>query len=486
MSECARPGHAIAAMVLVALQGCAAGPDFVRPAAPTSTRYTLSDPTAVAGEAGSAAQQIWPGAAVPLRWWQAFRSPALDQVLDLALTTSPTLQAARATLAQANDLLVAARGPTYPQVTLDASASRGNAGAARSGSGRLSQLSIGPAISYTPDLAGGIGRRIEQAQALVDYQRALWAAAYLALTGNTVLQAIALASAHAQIAAAQDIVAVDQRNLDLVQLSAAAGRSAQLDVLTAQSQLASDRGLLPPVQQQASVARHALAVLAGTTAADWSPPGLELTQLALPRALPLSLPSELVRRRPDIVAAEAQLHAASAAIGVASAQLYPNLTLSASWTAAASSAGALFGSGSNLWNIAAGLVAPVFDGHTLAAQRSAAINAYAAQLGNYRQTVLQAFGQVADVLESLQNDAALLDAQRKALDTARAALDLTQQGYQAGQANLLQLLQAQRLYQQARLGHARASAQRYADTAQLFIVMGGAIPPAADLTQRTR
>jgi NodT family efflux transporter outer membrane factor (OMF) lipoprotein len=277
---------------------------------------------------------------------------------------------------------------------------------------------------------------------------------------------------------------VDQRNLDLVQLSAAAGRSAQLDVLTAQSQLASDRGLLPPVQQQASVARHALAVLAGTTAADWSPPGLELTQLALPRALPLSLPSELVRRRPDIVAAEAQLHAASAAIGVASAQLYPNLTLSASWTAAASSAGALFGSGSNLWNIAAGLVAPVFDGHTLAAQRSAAINAYAAQLGNYRQTVLQAFGQVADVLESLQNDAALLDAQRKALDTARAALDLTQQGYQAGQANLLQLLQAQRLYQQARLGHARASAQRYADTAQLFIVMGGAIPP--DLTQRTR
>ena len=462
------------ALLLVLVQGCAAGPDFKPPQAPASTRYTQADPATHALDDGAEEQLLSADAAVSRRWWEAFRSSALDSVIDLGLASSPTLESARATLAQANEVLVAAQGPTYPQLTVAASASRGNSTTARTGSSGRNQLGVGPALSYTPDLAGGIARRIEQAHAQVDYQRMQWAVAYLALTGNTVLQAIALASANEQIASAQDIIAVDLRNRELVQLSNLAGKSSQLDALTAESQLATDRALLPPLQQQASVAGHTLAVLAGQSPGNWSPPAFDLTMLALPRALPLSLPSGLVHRRPDIMAAEAQLHAANAAIGIASAQLYPAVTLSASGTLAAASAGALLSPGSDVWSLAAGLLAPVFDGHTLAAQRAAAIDAYAALLANYRQTVLQAYAEVASVLEALQHDAALLDAQRRAYTVARTALDLTQQSYQAGQASLLQLLDAQRIYQQARLGLARARAQRYSDTAQFFIVMGGA------------
>ena len=463
-----------AALLLVLVQGCAAGPDFKPPQAPASTRYTQADPATHALDDGAEEQLLSADAAVSLRWWEAFRSSALDSVIDLGLASSPTLESARATLAQASEVLVAAQGPTYPQLTIAASASRGNGAPARTGSGGRNQLGVGPALSYNPDLAGGIARRIEQAHAQLDYQRMQWAVAYLALTGNTVRQAIALASANEQIAAAQDIIAVDLRNRELVQLSNLAGKSSQLDALTAESQLATDRALLPPLQQQASVAGHTLAVLAGQSPGNWSPPAFDLTMLALPRALPLSLPSGLVHRRPDIMAAEAQLHAANAAIGIASAQLYPAVTLSASWTVAAGSAGALLSAGSDVWSVAAGLLAPVFDGHTLAAQRAAAIDAYAALLANYRQTVLQAYAEVASVLEALQHDAALLDAQRRAYTVAQTALDLTQQSYQAGQASLLQLLDAQRIYQQARLGLARARAQRYSDTAQFFIVMGGA------------
>lgn len=248
-------------------------------------------------------------------------------------------------------------------------------------------------------------------------------------------------------------------------------------MLTAESQLASDRALLPPLLQQASVARHAIAVLVGKESANWSAPDFDFGTLVLPSELPLSLPSDLVRHRPDIQATEAQLHAANAAIGIASAQLYPNITLTASWTAA-SAGGALFANPSHLWDIAADLVAPVFNGGTLQAQRNAAVDAYAAQLGTYRQTVLQAFAQVADVLQALANDAALLEAQRKALDVAQSTLDLTQQSYQAGQASFLQIIEAQRLYQQARLGYVRAKAQRYLDTLQLFVALGGAQPDA--------
>ncbi|WP_426056539.1 efflux transporter outer membrane subunit [Janthinobacterium sp. PSPC2-1] len=471
-----RPGGVAAALLLAsALPGCTVGPDFVRPAAPSFEHYTRQDPAALTDGEGGVTQALRREQAVPVRWWQAYGSPALDELVATAVDGSATLESARATVAQARHVLDAARGARYPRIDLTASAARTHGARDGGQGGAANVLSFGPAVNANTDAFGANRRRVEQAQALADYQLAQWQAAQLSLSGNTVLQAIALAAAREQIAAVGDIIAVDRRNLELVRLASEAGKSARLDVLTAESQLDSDRALLPPLQQQASVAAHALAVLAGKTA-PWEPPPFTLQDFSLPAELPLVLPSLLVRRRPDILAAQAQLHAASAAIGIVSAQLYPDITLSAQWTATGASVGGLFG-GASLWNLAANLVAPVFDAGTRAAQRAAATDAYAAQLGAYRQALLQAFGQVADTLESLRHDAALLEAQRKALGTALAVLDLTRQSYQAGQASLLQLLESQRQYQQARLGHARAQGQRYADTAQWFIAMGGAPSP---------
>jgi len=461
------------------LTGCAAsrGPDYVPPADPQETRYRPERRAATDPEGAVARQHMNGRAEVPRRWWQAFGSPEIDALVTRAIAASPTLESAQASVAQADALVRAAGGSLYPQLSLQATATRGNSAAIKGGTGAAgNQLGIGPLLTYAPDVFGSTARRIELARAQADLQFAQQAAAELALAGNTTVQAIALAGARAQALAAQDIVALDERNVELVRVATEGGKSAHLDLLTAESQLASDRALLPPLLQQESVAVHALAVLQGRATAEPVPPLLDLEALTVPADVPLVLPSQLVRRRPDIAAAEAQLHEANAAIGIATAQLYPSVTLSASWTSVAATAGGLFGSGTSVWNLAADLLAPVFSGHALQAQRDAAVEAYAAQLADYRQVVLQAFAQLADLLDALDHDAALAFATRRALDAASTVAELTQQSYQVGQANLLQLLDAQRQYQQARLADVRARAQQLGDTAQLFIAMGGAVP----------
>jgi NodT family efflux transporter outer membrane factor (OMF) lipoprotein len=227
------------------------------------------------------------------------------------------------------------------------------------------------------------------------------------------------------------------------------------------------------LRQQLAVARHALAVLIGELPANWQPPRFDLTDFALPLDLPVSLPSALIHDRPDIMGAEAQLHAASAEVGVATANLYPQIDLTASF----SEQGLIDGGVGALpaWSLAAGLTAPLFHGGTLSAERRAAVDAYQASLETYKQTVLQSFGQVADVLEALAHDAEQLSAQQHAMQVAAASLRLTRLSYSEGNANIIQVLDAQRLSQQAQLGYVRAQIQRRQDTAQLFLAMGGAV-----------
>jgi NodT family efflux transporter outer membrane factor (OMF) lipoprotein len=334
-------------------------------------------------------------------------------------------------------------------------------------------FSIGPALSYTPDLFGQNRRLVEQDTALAENQSYQLGSAYLTLTADAVTQAITIASTLAQIGAVNDIVAVDNHNLDLVRIAFTAGSVARTDVLSAESQLANDRTLLPPLQQQLSVAQHALSVLVGKAPAEWSPPDFELDRLTLPGELPVTVPSELARGRPDILAAEAQLHAASAAIGVATAQLYPSLTLSPSWAVQTFTAGGRFDGADLVASVAGSVEAPIFHGGTLEAQRRAAVDAYEADLGIYRETVLQAFGQVADVLRALQHDAELVGAESTAVTASKASLDLSQAAYAAGRGSLVQVLDAQRLYAQALQGYAHAKGQRYLDTVLLFEAMGG-------------
>lgn len=458
----------LAAVLAAGLAGCVAGPDFVRPAAPGETRYTAGA-TPLAG-AGGGAQHITPGKAVPARWWRQLGSPALDAVMRRALAANQSLAAARATLAAAQQNVVAARGGLYPKLQVSAGASRSAAPEAR-----LANLyTLGPEVSYAMDAFGGTQRTVEQARALADLQRYQLAAAWLTLTGGAAGQAITSASLRAQVQATEDVIAIDEQTFSLVRQEFAAGKVARTDVLTAQTQLASDRATLPALRQQQSVARHALAILAGSAPAAWSPPDFALDDFRLPAVLPLSLPSSLVRQRPDILAAEAQLHADSAAIGIATAHLYPSITLSASFTQQSLEAGALFNPANAAWNLSAGLLAPVFEGGTLRAQRRAAVATYEAALANYRQTVLQAFQQVADTLRALGHDGELVAAERQVLDTARESLRLQRLSYAAGKSSLLPLIDAERAYQQARLGLARARAQRLTDTVQLFVALGGA------------
>jgi NodT family efflux transporter outer membrane factor (OMF) lipoprotein len=327
--------------------------------------------------------------------------------------------------------------------------------------------------SYSPDLFGSTSRRVEQAESSAENQRYQLAASYLAVTGNAVLQAINIASARLQIKTVEAIVADDQRNLALVRVKFAAGKAARTDVLAADTQLQSDTVQLPPLRQQLSVARHALATLVGHFPAEWSAPAFDLGEFTLPTELPLSLPSQLVHQRPDILAAEAQLHMASATIGIAQAQMYPNITLSGSLGLEALSVGKLFGSATPGSSILGTIAGPIFHGGALQAQKAAAEEALRVAAAIYRQTVLAAFQQVADILRALQHDAELTETGTRAFELSSSALELQRLSYRAGKSNLLQMLDAERSYQQARLVLARALAQRFQDTAQLFVAMGG-------------
>jgi len=461
-------------------QACVVGPDFHRPAPPDVKGYLAPEPAA-AGPEGEleAPQRIALGEEIPAAWWGLFQSPRLDELLRQVIAASYSLAAARATLAEAGEAVVSARAALYPQVDLGLGARRTRSFGSTGTTASL--LSLGPSVSYSLDAFGGTRRRIEQAAAAAEGQRYQLAAAYLTLTGDTVTEAIAVASTRLEIATVEDLIRNDEKNLALVQREFDAGKVAKSEVLTAEAQLEGDRTQLPSLHQSLAVARHALAVLAGRPAGEWSPPDFDIAELTLPGELPLSLPSELVRRRPDVLAAEAQLHADSAAIGVATAEAYPSITLSASLLQESLTLALLFRSASRSASAGGNVDAPLERGGALGAVRRAAADAYDAQLATYHQVVVQAFGQVADVLAALEHDAQLAAASRRSLAIASASLALQRSSYAAGKTSALQLIAAENAYSDARLGNARVVGQRLADTTQLFLAAGGGWWNRADL-----
>ena len=467
-------------VLAVFLASCAVGPDFKRPDAPDAERYVATTLQAETTTADAGTQHIRSGESLDAEWWRLFQSDALNATTARALENNRTLAAAAWSLAQAQELANARAGALGPKVDFTAGVGRQKYGAQFLGPlpalPPFTYFSIGPTVSYTLDYTGGVARSVEQQRALAEYRAHQLTAARLAVTGNTVMQALRIASLNAQIATTEALLERDRENLKLIQLAFEAGSVSRLDVVSAQSQLASDTALLPPLRQELSVARHALAVITGTTPVDGSLPDFDLAQIVLPNNIPLSLPSELARRRPDILAAEAQLHAATAAVGVATADLYPRIDLTGSLTQQSFNASDLFDEERNAFGIAAGLVAPIFDGGRLRAQKRAAEAALRESAANYEQTVLEAFAQVADSLQALDHDAATLQAQAEAEQAAQDTVDLTRRSYQEGNVGVLQVLDAERRYQQARLGYVRAQAQRYTDTVQLFLALGGGNP----------
>ncbi|HQU16954.1 MAG TPA: efflux transporter outer membrane subunit [Gammaproteobacteria bacterium] len=474
-------GRAVALGVLVALiGGCAVGPSFVRPAPPNVTTYTAEGtaPNLVPG-ASEPSQRLLTGQAIPAAWWRLFRSPALDTVVRQALSASPTISAAKARLAQAQQLVAQARGAYYPQIDAGASAERLKGPPIALGIRPNHNLptfnlySVGTIASFDPDVFGLTARQVEKRAAQAETRVYQLAAAQLAVSGNAVTAAITAASLRSQIHAAEALVAADRNTLALVREKFAVGKVARTHPLAAEFQLSNDRALLPPLRQRLAAAEDALATLVGELPAQWTPPALTLADFTLPTKLPVSLPSALVRHRPDILAAQARLHASSAAVGVADARMYPDFRLSASFGTAALAATSL-GEGANLvWTLASGLTAPIFHGGSLRAQKRAAVAQFHATLAIYRQTVLVSFQQVADVLRALGHDAELVNAARHALDASRSTLSLQRLRYRAGKTSRLRLLAAERRYQEARLRYIQAKGNRYLDSAQLFVALGG-------------
>jgi NodT family efflux transporter outer membrane factor (OMF) lipoprotein len=474
-------GRALAALAAAgALAGCAVGPNFHRPAPPKVKRYTsrpLAKTASTHGH-GGATQRFAMGGTIRAEWWRLFHSPELNTLIKSALANNPTLKAAKARLKEAEANLDVTKGGLYPQFDAKLNAQRQKTSGAQFGGGELggaiydlysAQLSA----SYDLDIFGGTRRGVEAQAAQVAYQRNQLRAAYLTLLGNVVGHAISAASFKAQFDATQAIIHAEKSQLNLVEKQEQAGAVSRSDVLQARAQLAATRTKLAPLQRQLAKAEHQLAILTGTLPGNWQPVSFSISSLSLPRTLPLMVPSNLVRRRPDIRAAVSALHAASANVGVATANLYPHISLSGSWGSQATDAGDLFSAGHTIWNIGISLLQPLFHGGALHAKKRAAVASYKQSLANYRQTVLTAFGQVADVLRSLETDADSLKAQRTSLTSAKKSLHLAQVQYKAGAASFLRVLTAIQQFQQAQLGYTQALAQRYQDTAMLFNALGG-------------
>ncbi|TXH76576.1 MAG: efflux transporter outer membrane subunit [Thiobacillus sp.] len=459
----------LAATAMVA--GCTTvGPDFRTPDAPTVTRYTREAPP----------QRVVMGEAVAPEWWTAFGSPRLDDLVKQALHDNFTLAAAEATLRQGQQLHAAQAGSTlYPTVNAKLGASRNQANAAGRGEGGNQQTlynlyNAGVAVNYNFDLFGGNRRALEALAAQADYQAYQLAGARLALAGNIVTTAFAQAQLGEQIAATDAILQAQQDQLDIARKRFELGATARTEVLALQTQVEQTRASLPPLRNQLEQADHLLAVLTARAPGAADMPRFTLTDFTLPERLPVVVPSDLVRQRPDIQASTALLHAATAQYGVAVSNLYPQIDLSASLGTQALTTGALFGPGSMIWTLAGQLAQPLFNAGLKAGANAAEASLQAAG-ANYQQTVLEALRNVADTLRQLDNDAQALQARAAADASAQASLDLVRQQYHLGAASYLQLLTAQQQARQTRIGLIAAQAARLADSAALYQAMGGGV-----------
>ena len=476
-----------------ALSGCVVGPDFKSPDSLSATSSNSYTPTALpaqtadsSGTAGEA-QRFAFGQDIPAQWWSLFHSEALDRMIRNALQQSPNMASAQAALRQAQETLNAQSGSLlYPSVNGQLSDGRERASAVSTGipgGSVFNLINASVNVTYTLDVFGASRRTLEGLQAAVDYQRFQVEATYLTLTTNLVTTAIKEDSLRAQLRATHEVLDAQQQQLAVIEKQFALGAISRATLLTQRNQVAQTLASVPALEKSLAQTRHQLSVYAGKLPSESGMPEFQLDSLQLPQDLPVTLPSALARQRPDIRANEALLHEASAQVGVATANQYPQITLSGSYGSAATRVGDLFSNGAGFWSYAAGLTQPIFNGGALSAKRRAAIAAYDQAEAQYRATVLTAFQNVADSLRALDSDASTLKAQLEVEALAHEALNLTSRQYQLGAVSHLALLDAERSYQQVHISLVQAQAARYADTAALFQALGGGWwnrPPVAD------
>jgi NodT family efflux transporter outer membrane factor (OMF) lipoprotein len=461
---------------------CVVGPNFKPPASPVVASYapepartTVATPGVIGGEA----QQFVTGAEIPTDWWTLFHSAELNALVQDALAHNPDLKAAQAALLVAHENTLGQRGAYAPKVSAGLSVTRekdpsGTLAPVPSNNAFLYTL-ITPqlSVSYTPDVFGLTRRTVESAAAQEQASRYQMVAVDITLSANVAATVIQEASLEDQIDATNELIGINRQMLSLLQYQHSKGYAAGPDVAAQQAQLQQLEATLPPLLKQREQQQHLIAVLTGRFPSQLPGHKFTLASLTLPSDLPLSLPSVIVKQRPDVLQAEANMHAASAQVGVATANRLPNITLTGNAGSNALSIGQIFGPGTGFWNIGAALLAPIFDGGTLLHAQRGARAEYQQSAEQYRSTVLTAFQNVADTLSALEHDAEALQSTASATTAAQTSLDLARLRYKDGYDPYLAVLNAEQAYQQQRLSLVQAEAARYADTAALFQALGG-------------
>lgn len=473
--------------VCAALGACV-GPNFRRPAPPSVERYTMEPlPAATASAAGpgGAAQRFLTGQDVPRDWWKLFGSAEIDALVSEALRANPDVLSAQAALRQAMENTAAQRGSYFPTVqgSFDASRNLNAVGVLApnlsSGTALYNLYTPQVTVSYVPDIFGANRRQVESLAALAEASRDQLDATYLTLTANVVTAAIQEAGLRAQITATEQVIALEREALSVLRRELELGAVAEGDVFAQDAALAQLEGTLPPLNRQLQQTRDSLAVLTGHLPAEFRPLHFELEQLVLPADLPLGVPSQLVERRPDVRAAEAQLHAATAQVGVAIANLLPQLTITGNIGSTATLMSDLFKGGTGFWTIGANATQTLFAGGTLIHRKRAADAALDQAGAQYKSAVLTAFQNVADALHALDTDADALNAADRSVSASQKSLDVARRQLELGSVSYLALVTAEQTYQQAVVSLAQARANRYADTAALFQALGGSLAPVA-------
>ena len=472
---------AAAAIAALFVASCAVGPDFKRPPPPAVSRFTaepLPAATTATAAPGGDAQRFVAGGEISAQWWSLFRSPALDALIAQALKSNPDLQSAQAALRVAKENVYAQEAAYFPTIGANLDASRNHNSSVLSPTlfsyvPYFNLYSAELTANWTLDVWGGNRRAVESLRALAQAQHEQVEAAYLTLISALAAAAIQEASLRAQIAATEEIVREGTDALAILSRQLSLGEVSGADVAAQEAALAQARQTLPPLQKQLAQERDLIAVLAGRFPADPVPQTFDLDALTMPHELPVSIPSQLVDQRPDVRTAEANLHAASAQIGVAIANELPNISLSANGGTAATELAGLFGPGSGYWSVAGGLTQTVFDGGALLHKTRAARAAYDQARGQYRSTVLAAFQNVADTLEAIQSDADALNAAVAAENAAARSLKSQQLRLKLGDASVLAVLVAEQTDEQATIALVQARASRFADSVTLFEALGG-------------
>lgn len=460
---------------LALLGACTMGPNFTAPAAPPPQ----------ASYAGNGAGRAALGQGPEREWWKAFASPELDGMVVRAMASNHSLAASRATLERARERIASVRGRTLPQVDANARADYQQlnlqafgfdafAGQGQTISNPTFDLyTVGGGVSYDLDLFGRNRRAVEQTAAEAEATQRQTEAAHLVIAGRVVQQVLAIAALNDRIATERALLAEDERNVDLTRKRQQGGVGTMVEVLSAEAQFADDRGSLPQLEQQLAEARGMLAILIGVSPAELGPTAFTLANFALPGQVPVALPSALVRKRPDILEAEARLHAATAAVGIATAELYPNITLGATLTQGTSSPADILSSKFRGFDLFAGLTAPIFHGGTLKANRRGAKAEARAAAETYQQTVLEAFGQVSNLLVALETNGRALTTRQESARIAERSLYLSRRSFQVGNSGVLQVLEANRGYQRAQLALVEARSRQYLDVARLYVATAG-------------